>query len=165
MLPPERSPVKGKSPYAVLGTNYAKPALEVALLAALFNSFKGFIEAVKSLQPGDFYVDKNQKIFEAMLAVYNDGLPVTAKKVIARLASAYPESLEVWTNNVETLTVVSTNVKKVGFLIRKVKAAAAIRAGNDFCPDDYSEAFCSELFNLKAGQIRPIQAGESVMLG
>jgi P4 family phage/plasmid primase-like protien len=154
MLPPERSPVKGKSPYAVLGTNYAKPALEVALLSAFFNSFKGFIEAAKSLQPGDFYVETNRRIFEAMLAVYNAGLPVTAKNVIARLGAVYPESLEVWSNNVETMMVVSTDVKKIGFLIRKVKAAAAIRGGNDYCPDDYSESFCSELFNLKAGQIR-----------
>lgn len=154
MLPPERSPVKGKSPYAVLGTNYAKPALEVALLAAFFNSFKGFINSVKSLRPGDFYAETNQKIFEAMLAVYNGGLPVTAKNVIARLGSVYPESLEVWTNNVETMLVVSTDVKKIGFLIRQLKTAAAIRGGDDYCPDGYSESFSSELFNLKAGKVR-----------
>lgn len=154
LVAPDRSPVKGKSPFAILGTNFAKPALEVALLAAFSGSFASFVDAIKTLRPGDFYVDTNRKIFEAMVALYNNGTAVTAQNIINHLAALDPQSLEIWTNHVETMKLVSTQVKKVGYMIREIKAAAAIRGGDDYCPDHYSESFCAELFNLKAGAVR-----------
>jgi P4 family phage/plasmid primase-like protien len=146
--------VDEKIPFKDSGRDYALPHLEVTVLKIALSKPALFPKIARELEAGDFYYKTHCTIFHAMLHVVSSGKPLVHKNLRHELDATWPESQQEWQSILNALADSSAWHKHLGRCIAKLKEAAAIRGGKDYCPHSYSEDFCARLFMCRIPMIR-----------
>jgi replicative DNA helicase len=79
------------------------PAFEEAVLGAILIDPRCIHEVLSVLEPNDFYSDKNQKIYSAILELFKEGKAIDIRTVTAQLRKL-PEDKSQWAMYVMNLT-------------------------------------------------------------
>ncbi|RYD74948.1 MAG: hypothetical protein EOP84_19065, partial [Verrucomicrobiaceae bacterium] len=139
------------------GTDFHYPRLELAVLSVLLNRPAQVARACQELDAGDFYQDNAYIIFQAVLDLQNQGKAVTPGSVLLWFQAAFPDTLSELTPFVNACAATKANVKHLQRYIEKLREAAGYRGGKDYCPREYSEEFCTQLFMRRFPLLRCVE--------
>ena len=139
------------------GTDFHYPRLELAVLSVLLNRPAQVARACQELDAGDFYQENAYVVFQAILDLQNQGKAVTPGSVLLWFQAAFPDAMSELTPFVNACAAAKSNFKDLPKYIKKLKEAAGYRGGKDYCPRDYSEEFCTQLFMRRFPRLRCVE--------
>lgn len=140
-------------PFHKAGRDYHLPHIEVAVLGIVLRGPALIPKVVHQLDVGDFFNPHANGLFGAMLFLYNRNQAVDEQSLTAHFWAVEPKFAPDWINFINNCMSCSFNAKDLDRYILKLKDAAAIRAGQDYCPQKYSEGFCAQLFTARHSDV------------
>jgi len=142
------------APFKDSGRSYHEPNIESALIGLLVHKPSLINWAAKELAPGDFFVPAHHQIFESMLRLHNASKTVNKDSILDDLCITHGQSGVDLVADMNTAIRSGFDFKYRSVYVRRMKEAASVRGGNDYCPHFYSEHFSAQLLLARLPNVR-----------